>query len=172
LQELVGAYVVRTDLEVLGARLAICNITDANLDELEGLAEQMREAARAGDRHALATADASFHGRIIELAGNTTLLRLWSSLEPLLRTYLTLVVPGPDLLWSAHLHDPILEALQRHDKRAAAQALRRHFASARSMVVRFWAEQQPPSTGVRKGRGKLTPNLLKGGISTPQIGDP
>jgi DNA-binding GntR family transcriptional regulator len=142
LHELVEAYVVRTDLEVLGARLGISRITDPDLNDLCDLAKQMREAAGAGDRHAVATADAGFHGRLIQLAGNATLKRLWSSLEPFSRTYITLVVPGSDLLWSAHLHDPILEALQRRDQAAVVRALRHHFRDARTMLSRLWAEQQ------------------------------
>jgi DNA-binding GntR family transcriptional regulator len=145
LHELVEAYVVRTDLEVLGARLGLSRITDPDLDDLCDLAKQMREAAAVGDRHAVATADAGFHGRLIKLAGNTTLERLWSSLEPFSRTYITLVVPGSDLPWSARLHDPILEALQRRDQPAVVRALRHHFREARTMLARLWAEQQSPA---------------------------
>lgn len=50
--------------------------------------------------------------------------------------------PGSDLLWTAHLHDPILEALQRHDQRAVVHALRHHFRDARTMLARVWAEQK------------------------------
>jgi DNA-binding GntR family transcriptional regulator len=145
LHELVDAYVVRTDLEVLGARLGLSRIANSDLDDLGDLAAQMRQAAAVGDRHAVATADAGFHGRLIKLAGNTTLERLWSSLEPFSRTYITLVVPGSDLLWSAHLHDPILEALQRRDNAAVVRALRHHFRQARTMLARLWAEQQSPA---------------------------
>jgi DNA-binding GntR family transcriptional regulator len=146
LHELVEAYVVRTDLEVLGARLGLSKIKSSDLDDLCDLAKQMREAAAAGDRHAVATADAGFHGRLIKLAGNATLERLWSSLEPFSRTYITLVVPGSDLVWSAHIHDPILEALQRRDRAAVVRALRHHFREARTMLARLWAEQQSQAT--------------------------
>ncbi len=142
LHELVEASVVRTDLEVLGARLGMSRITATDLDDLCDLVKQMRDAAAIGDRHAVATADAGFHRRLIQLAGNSTLERLWGSLEPFSRTYITLVVPGSNLVWSAHLHDPILEALQKHDQAAVVRALRHHFRDARTMLARVWAEQQ------------------------------
>ena len=72
-----------------------------------------RSRPRAGDSHAVAEADARFHGQIVELAGNATLGQVWRSLEPFSRTYITLVVPGADPQWSADLHTPILEALRR-----------------------------------------------------------
>jgi DNA-binding GntR family transcriptional regulator len=146
LDELLDAYVVRTDLEMLGARLAISRMTEADASDLRDLVGAMQEAALSGDRHALAAADAHFHERIIELAGNKTLHRLWSSLEPLLRTYITLVIPGSDLTSSAHLHDPILDALEKGDKRAVSQAVRQHFQSVRSMLSRFGEEPSPTRT--------------------------
>ena len=69
-------------------------MTDADIAELAGHLEAMRAAARNDDGHGVAEADARFHGRIVELADNGTLERVWRSLEPFSRTYITLVVPG------------------------------------------------------------------------------
>ena len=126
-RELLEAYVVRSTLESLGARLAVPRLTDADLDELAGCVSQMQSAARAGDGHAVAEADARFHGRILELGDNGTLARVWRSLEPFSRTYITLVVPGADPQWSADLHIPILEALRQRDVEGVVAALERHF---------------------------------------------
>ena len=98
-------------------------MTDADLVELAGHLEAMRAAARDDDGHGVAEADARFHGRIVELAGNGTLVRVWHSLEPFSRTYITLVVPGADPQWSADLHAPILAALERRDTEAVVEAL-------------------------------------------------
>jgi DNA-binding GntR family transcriptional regulator len=70
--ELLEAFTVRSQLESLAARLALERITDDELDELSLYLDEMRRAARAGDSHAEATADASFHGRVVEIAGNAT----------------------------------------------------------------------------------------------------
>jgi DNA-binding GntR family transcriptional regulator len=126
-RELLEAYVVRSALESLGARLAVPRMTDADVAELAGCVDQMQAAASAGDGHGVAEADARFHGRILELGDNGTLARVWRSLEPFSRTYITLVVPGADPRWSADLHLPILEALNERDVDEVVAALERHF---------------------------------------------
>ena len=147
--ELIEAYVVRAELEALGARLAMGRMTEADLRELLGYGERMQQAVRAHDDHAVAIADARFHGRLVELAGNGTLERLWRSLEPFSRTYITLVAPGADPQWSADLHEPILEALKARNTKAVVRALRHHFAAASSNLAARWVD--PPS---RNGAGR------------------
>jgi len=142
-RDIVEAYAVRSSLEALGARLAVPRMTDADVAELGGSLAAMRTAAAAEDGHAVADADARFHARIIELADNQTLTRVWGSLEPLSRTYLTLVGPGADLHWSAELHAPVLAALQRHDVEAVVAALERHFAEVRDAMAQRWPEDGP-----------------------------
>src|SRR6476660_3508668 len=126
-RELLEAYAIRTALESLGARLAVPGLSDDDLDELSACVDEMQAAARDGDGAGVAEADARFHGRILELADNATLVRVWRSLEPFSRTYITLVVPGADPQWSADLHGPILAALRRRDVQAVVAALEHHF---------------------------------------------
>jgi DNA-binding GntR family transcriptional regulator len=126
-RELLEAYAVRTSLESLGARLAVPRLTDDDLDELAACVDEMQAAASDDDGAGVAEADARFHGRLLELGDNATLLRVWRSLEPFSRTYITLVVPGADPRWSADLHVPILDALRRRDVDAVVAALERHF---------------------------------------------
>ena len=134
--ELLEAYAVRSALETLGARLAVPRMADADVAELAGYVDAMQAAARADDGHAVAEADARFHGRIVELAANGTLEKVWRSLEPFSRTYITLVVPGADPKWSADLHVPILAALRQRDPEAVVAALERHFAEISSNMAR------------------------------------
>ncbi len=141
-RELLEAYVVRSALETLAARLAVPRLTDADIAELRSLGEAMEEAAGAGDGHAVAEADAGFHERIVELADNPTLLRTWRSLEPFSRTYISLIVPGADPEWSAHLHTPILEALGRRDVEDVVRAIGSHFDRARENMARRWPETE------------------------------
>jgi len=126
-RELLEAYAIRTALESLGARLAVPQLSDDDLDELSACVDEMQAAARDDDGAGVASADARFHGRILELADNATLVRVWRSLEPFSRTYITLVVPGADPRWSADLHVPILAALRRRDADAVVAALEHHF---------------------------------------------
>jgi DNA-binding GntR family transcriptional regulator len=126
-RELLEAYAVRSALETLAARFAVPRLTEPDLERLGGEVDEMGAAAAAGDRHRVAAADARFHGLIVELADNATLLKVWGSLEPFLRTYITLIVPGADPQWSADLHVPVLDALRRRDADAVVAALEAHF---------------------------------------------
>jgi DNA-binding GntR family transcriptional regulator len=142
-REIIEAYAVRSTLEVLGMRLAVPRMTDADLADLAGHLRAMQTAAGAGDGRAVAEADARFHGRIIELADNGTLEKVWRSLEPFSRTYLTLVVPGADPQWSADLHAPILAALEQRDVDGAAAAVERHFDEVRDNMASRWPDDEP-----------------------------
>ena len=139
-RDIIEAYAVRTSLEVLAARLAVPRLTDTDLATLTDRLAAMRAGAVAGDGHAVAEADARFHARIVDLADNHTLTRLWNSLEPLSRTYLTLIGPGADLPWSAELHAPVLAALSRRDVGAVVAALEHHFDEVRDAMARRWPE--------------------------------
>jgi len=143
--ELHEAYGVRTVLESLAVRLAVPRITNHDLNELGWLIDEMEQAARAGDTHAEAAADARFHGRIVETAGNATLERVWRSLEPFSRTYITMIAPGADLRLFPPLHPPILAALRQRDPELAAEALRHHFSEAGAMLAEHWTDAETPS---------------------------
>jgi DNA-binding GntR family transcriptional regulator len=148
-REIIEAYAVRSTLEALGARSAVPRMTDEDIVELAGYLEQMRAAARRDDGHGVAEADASFHGRIVELARNGTLEKVWRSLEPFSRTYITLVVPGADPNWSAELHEPIMSAIERRDTAEAVAALQRHFDEASDNMARRWPDDEPPAVADR-----------------------
>jgi DNA-binding GntR family transcriptional regulator len=168
----VEAYVVRSELESLAARLAIPNMTEADLRELIHYGAQMHKAARVGDGHAVATADANFHAKIVEMTGNGTLKRLWGTLEPFSRTYITLVMPGADPLWSARLHDPIVDALRGRDVRAVVRALRRHFADASSMLATHWLDAErsasAPETSPTAAGGGSNTGSSRGDVGRPK----
>ena len=142
-RDILEAYAVRSSLESLAARLAVPHLTPAAVAELAGHVEAMSAAAAAGDGAAVAEEDARFHGRIVELADNATLTRVWRSLEPLSRTYLTLVVPGADPVWSAGLHAPILAAIRARDADGVVAALQHHFDEVSEHMGRRWPEDPP-----------------------------
>ena len=147
--ELLEAYAVRSELESLGARLAVPRVTDADLAELVALGDDMQRAAGAGDRHAVAIADATLHGRVVQLSGNATLERVWRALEPFSRTYITLIAPGTDAQWIADLHLPILDALRRRDADELVRALRQHFFDVAARLGEEWVDAEPEPVGAQ-----------------------
>jgi DNA-binding GntR family transcriptional regulator len=143
-REIIEAYAVRSTLEALGSRAAVPRMTDADVAELAGYLEAMRAAARTGDSHGVAEADARFHGRIVGLADNGTLERVWGTLQPFSRTYITLAAPGADPQWSADLHAPILAAIERRDTDEVVLALQRHFDEVSDNMARRWPDDPEP----------------------------
>ncbi len=136
--ELLEAYEVRAELESLGVRLGIPRMTDADLAEIEALHAALLEAAGRDDRHDVAVRDAAFHARILRLAGNATLERVWRALEPFSRTYITLLAPGADASWTAGLHRGILDAVKGRDPAAVEKALRDHFHDVSARLLDRW----------------------------------
>ncbi|HEX8940552.1 MAG TPA: GntR family transcriptional regulator [Candidatus Limnocylindrales bacterium] len=145
--ELLEAYGIRAELESLGARLALPRVTDADLEELQDLVSEMLRAATLGDTRAEARIDATFHTRVIEIAGNTTLQRVWRYLEPVSRTYITFVTPGIDARRIADVHGPIVEALRRRDPEQAVEAVHRHFQVAGAQFVAGFRDDPEAAPG-------------------------
>jgi DNA-binding GntR family transcriptional regulator len=152
-REILEAYEVRSALETLAARLAVPRLSDADIEELSAYGEAMAAAARAGDGHAVAEADARFHGRIVELADNVTLQRTWQALQPYPRTYISLLVPGADPAWSAELHPPIIDAIRRRDADALVAAIEHHFDEVRDNMARRWPDTLSVPAASRSGDG-------------------
>lgn len=162
--ELLEAFAVRAELESLAARLAVTRLADADLAELGALIDEMRRAAEAGDPHAEAIADAAFHGRIVELSGNSTLGRVWRTLEPYSRTYITIGAPGADRRQIAEHHAPVLAALRARDPELVTAVLHDHFDQAAAGLARRWpaeagpAEAGPAGAGLAGGPIRATPS--------------
>ena len=132
--ELREAFPVRAALEALASRLAAAQITAAELAQLDALLEEMVLAARNSDPLAQAHANARFHATIVSAAGNATLERQWSLLEPFARTYLTSVQAHADLEELAERHRPIVAALRTGDGEAAARVMHDHLIEAAALI--------------------------------------
>ena len=137
-EELLEAFEVRAILEGHGAVLASENVSEEDLERLGVLVERMREAAVTSDPFSEATADTEFHRLIMHRSGNATLERVWSTLEPFLRTYITIVSPGVDRRAVADRHMPIIDALRRQNPDLIEEAFRVHFEAAAAALAEVW----------------------------------
>jgi DNA-binding GntR family transcriptional regulator len=139
--ELLEAFDVRAVLEGHGAVMAMEHISAADLARLTELVEQMQAAAVVGDPFSEATADTEFHRSIMARSGNATLERVWRTLEPFLRTYITIVSPGVDRQAIADRHLPIIEALRSRRPELVEEAYRVHFEEAAAALAKVWPVQ-------------------------------
>ena len=152
--ELLEAFEVRAILEGHGAVLAIENISEKEISRLAELTDEMRSAAIAGDPYREATADTEFHRLIMHHSGNATLERVWGTLEPFLRTYITIVSPGLDRRAVADRHEPIIEALRRANPELIEEAFRVHFEEAALALAEVW----PHHEGDNDAAGRPSPD--------------
>jgi DNA-binding GntR family transcriptional regulator len=139
-KELVDAVRVRVELEAMAARTAATRIAPACLEELEVLLDEMHEAAERKDPHDLALSSVRFHIAIMQAAGNDALLRAWSVLEPMSRSYITASLPGVDLGLLAGRHRDLIDVLRSGDPDAAEQRMRRHLEHAAAAIEELWVD--------------------------------
>lgn len=146
-KDLLDAYAVRAELEVLAIRTAAAR--GADFSSLSARMGDMYHAVAQGDMLQLSTADAAFHEEIIRASDNVELLRLWKTLQPGTRAYITLISPGADPNWTVGLHPPILNTLVAGQVDAATEAMRRHFELARDRLEASLAHrgEEQPSAG-------------------------
>lgn len=137
LEELIEAVEVRAELEGLAARLAAIRRTDQCVRDLEMLLEAMAKSAEVGDPHQQSISNTQFHARIVEAAGNDTLRRHWSLLEPFGRTYITASATGIDLHYLGARHQAILDAIRDQDPDLAAACARTHAEEVKEMLENF-----------------------------------
>lgn len=149
-EELLEAFDVRAILEGHGAVLALEKMGDKELEQLMELTGEMQRAAEAGDPYREAMADTEFHRLIMRRSGNATLERVWSTLEPFLRTYITIVSPGVDRQAVADRHLPIIDALRRQDPDLVEEAFRVHFEAAARALAEVWPHQEGGSDAADK----------------------
>jgi len=136
--ELVDAVRVRVELEAMAAQAAATRMSDACIEELEGLLDDMTDAARRGDPHDLALGSVRFHTAIMQAAGNDALMRAWSVLEPMSRSYITASLPGVDLHLLAGRHRDLIDVLRAGDPKAAEGVMRRHLEHAAGAIEELW----------------------------------
>lgn len=136
-RELIEAVEVRAELEALAARLAAVRRSDDCIIELEELLAAMAEAADHANPSEQAQKNALFHARIIEAAGNETLQRHWSMLEPFGRTYITASSAGIDLHYLGDRHQGILDAIKDRDPERAARLAKVHAEEVKEMLEHF-----------------------------------
>jgi DNA-binding GntR family transcriptional regulator len=134
-KELIDAIQVRRELEVLAGRIAAARMDIGCIEQLDKYIAQMIAAASRGDALELSRKNVAFHAAIIDAADNVPLKRAWQQLDPLLRTYMTITLPGVDLNWIAQRHIKIFNALQERNPELAEQVIREHLEEVEAQTT-------------------------------------
>jgi DNA-binding GntR family transcriptional regulator len=134
-EEFLDDMEMRGELEAIAAYRAATRITDAQITRLRVLVEEMAGLGLSGDAHGQALKNTEFHRTVVLAAGSEALLRMWKTLEPFARTYVTAMVPGIDLIWLGERHRAIVEALEAGDPDLSASVMKEHSREARDLLV-------------------------------------
>lgn len=121
---------VRVVIESAAARRATGRLTAAEVARLRSHVDRMGDAARGRDIAAFREADLRFHREVCSLSGNSVLLRVWGSLEPVLWNLhvVSSAMYAGDWVAMAEKHTDLIDALLGGDP---AESVRLFSAHAR-----------------------------------------
>lgn len=147
-RQFLDAYRVREALEELAIKLALPNLTTADLDELSRLQDAMRRHAAASDTDAFFAANHAFHALFVERSRNDYLKGIYFPLLDQMRRHISssLGLRG-GLERSIDEHQAILDAVRAGDAAAAARLLREHI----HVPQRALEEHGLPADTARRG---------------------
>jgi DNA-binding GntR family transcriptional regulator len=126
-QQFLDAYRVREALEELAIKLALPNLSEADIFELSQLQEEMRRQVQANDPDAFFVANHAFHALFVERSCNDYLQGIYFPLMDQMRRHVSssLGLRG-GLAHSVEEHQAILDAVRAGDAGEAARLLREH----------------------------------------------
>jgi DNA-binding GntR family transcriptional regulator len=126
-EEFLELYQVREALEVMAVRLAVPRLTADEVASLQSLIETMATHAEREEVAEFFEANAAFHARLVEAAGNGKLQELYRQLLGQMGRYRirSLILRG-NLQRSVAEHAAILRAAKRGDAERAAHLMSEH----------------------------------------------
>ena len=158
------AYAVREALEVMAVRLAVPNLTSNDLEELQGLLDNMSVAAEKGEIAEFFESNVAFHGLFVIRANNSRLAGIHTAATEAMSRMrwgsLRLRASIPELIEE---HQRILDAAKDGDADTAARVTQEHISAA---VVSLRASESesrgdsPETGGVDLLKGTAPGRLL------------
>jgi DNA-binding GntR family transcriptional regulator len=127
--EAVEILEARAVLEGLAARQAAGKARPEDIHDLRAILAQMRTLLDTGDLLGASDQNAVLHGKLLEIAGHDTAVRLISALKSQLVRfqYRTILLPGRSDRSFAE-HRAVVDAIAAGDGAAAEQAMRTHLS--------------------------------------------
>lgn len=131
----------RQEIEVVIAGLAAKRRTEADLVALRALLQRMHDAPSVD---AFVDADVAFHLRVAEATNNSALRDIHSSVQALLRAWITRVIRSSGKSSPSYLeHVPIMAAIEAGDVAAAQAAMASHMSSAADRLRETLEKEEP-----------------------------
>ncbi len=129
-EELPEALIIRKALERTTTAMAATTATRSQLLGLASIVELQREAAQVEDASAFHRADELFHAKIAEIAGYPGIWKLILQVKTQVDRFRRLTLVLPHRMFAViDEHTLVLNAIERRDGDAAAQAMADHLDS-------------------------------------------
>jgi len=129
-------YTVRQALESLAVRLAVPRLSDADVQRLEDILDDVAAALARGGLPGYGAADRRFHQAIAELSGNETLIECLDRLSVQVQIIRTVANHDPGVVARTAAERPlIVAALAARDGERAAALMAEHIDGVRQAVV-------------------------------------
>ncbi|MEG3768614.1 GntR family transcriptional regulator [Alteromonas sp. 14N.309.X.WAT.G.H12] len=135
---LVQLYQVREALEGMAARLAAENMTQSEIDALQGLLSDHFDEVKSGESYYQEAGDVDFHYRIVLGSKNNHLISvLIDGLYHLVRMYrVQLGMAGPRVTTAFDEHRHVVQAIANRDGELAEILMRRHILYSKNNIER------------------------------------
>ncbi|MDD2485486.1 MAG: GntR family transcriptional regulator [bacterium] len=143
LQDVVEIYDIRAVLEELAVTLATLRIPEAVIKEFRVRAGKSRQEIISGRNEESHAFDREFHYCIAEHSGNKRLAATIESLGNMVNFFRITVIARDDkqIRQALEEHIQIIEALEKRDATAAAEAMREHILHTRSNIMETLREE-------------------------------
>lgn len=129
-------FEVRKTLEGLAVRLAVANISDANLETLIVTLDDVQTALEHNDLDEFSAADSRFHKSIAQFSCNETLIELLNHLGLHFQVIRNIANRDPNVVErTSHERPKILEALKARNGDLASELMAEHIEGIRRSVV-------------------------------------
>jgi DNA-binding GntR family transcriptional regulator len=123
-------YEVRAGLDEMAGRRLAAVITDAELSELREMLDRLEARSNDGELNDYFSLNIAFHDRLVEMAGNATMLALYRQVINRMHLLRRRGFSHSGSSQASHEeHRMILEALAARDLDAVARTMRRHVES-------------------------------------------
>lgn len=136
LREVVDLFEVMVVLEGLSGELLVARASNADIAEIRTMHQRMIELYQRHERAEYFLLNQDIHRRLTEIAGNSVLLELETSLSVKITRarYMANMLMGR---WdeSASEHELIIEALEKRDAQALSAAMRMHMRKTGDAVI-------------------------------------
>jgi DNA-binding GntR family transcriptional regulator len=156
-------YEVRGGLDEMAGRLLAPRVTDRELQELRRMLAQLEASSIRGGVNHYFPLNIAFHDRLVELAGNATLLGLYRQVVNRLHLLRRRGFSGAGSSEASHEeHRMILEALATRDGEVAARAMRQHVRSGFQRALAASASAAETDAGAAPVLDPIVPRAAQG----------